>query len=139
MPPVRKYGNENASLDIQRTIKSITANLQIDYITEYYKGETTAEFMEQGLISDGVHFTEERMRTVIKKALERMGRREKIRDNTEKIDRKKVWPDCCWVCGEKGRDCRTYGHKDIEMCNRCGKEGHNTNKQTHKSMTSKNQ
>ena len=101
----------------------VASTSKIAFITTFHKGESRMEFLEQGLIGDGLHYTDDRLRFILDKALEHMGRKITLRTSTERIDRMKVWPDRCWVCGASGRDCRRMGHIEMETCDRCGKDG----------------
>ena len=101
--PPRKYVHINDCSAIQDVITEVSKNLNVSHMTVFQHGETWEQFIESGLWEDGVHFEEDRLRYVISKAVERLNRKERLRDKFTKIDRRSVWPNDCWVCGRKGQ------------------------------------
>ena len=97
----------SASIEIcERSIRSrgaenVASCTKISLLMAFHKRESRAEFLERGLVGDGIHYTDDRLRFVPYKALQCTRLKVILRGSTERIDPIKVWPDRCWVCGQK--------------------------------------
>ena len=111
-------------MDLQRMIRTIAKTMDADYLSVYKTEETRAQFQAEGLMEDGLHLTSERTRIVIEKVLERIGVETRVKGPHARVDRLEIWPHMCWICGAHRRNCNEIGHRKMDPCTKCGKEGH---------------
>ena len=122
--PPKRIGSSKGTLEMQKLVKEIAEKTGTDFMSVYAPNETRGEFIQVGLMEDGVHITEERMRLILQKLKDRTGIEMEIKDSVERVDRMGMWPDKCWTCGALRRECMKEGHRRMGQCGRCLKEGH---------------
>ena len=95
---------------MQKLVKEIVEKTGTDFMSVYAPNETRGEFIQAGLMEDGIHITEERMRILLQKLKDRAGIQMEIKDSIERVDRMVMWPDKCWTCRALRKECVKEGH-----------------------------
>ena len=93
--PPKREGSAKGTMEMQKLIKAIAEITGVEFMSVYHGNETRAGFIQKGLMEDGVHITDGRMRMLLAKLRDRVGIKMVLKDSVERVDRMAMWPDKC--------------------------------------------
>ena len=106
-----------------KKLMELAENHKVHYRTMKDTNETYRDFITNHLRSDGIHVSKDKYRSILQIIGNHLGLNFKLHSQDKDLDRKILFPNCCWYCG--GYHGKTGECNQITGCHRCGEHSHN--------------